>query len=131
MSTTKKTLLDKFEKIQAEEKDDNTLLRRFAEIFEKECPADIPGSEAVELAAKRFSLEEIPEILSEVILTVTANCSRDDFHNWDYVHLEYIIDLSNKYDFKIPKNFLNGLPEQLILTVQSDHLESPPCEDEE
>ena len=131
MSTTKKTLMDKFEKIQAEETDENSLLRRFAEIFEKECPAQIPGSEAVDLAAKQFSAEEIPEVLSEVILTVTANCSRDDFHNWDYDHLEYIIDLSNKYDFNIPKNFLNGLPEQLILLVQSEHIESPPCEDEE
>ncbi len=131
MSTTKKTLLDIFEKIQAEEKDDDALLRRFAEVFEKECPAEIPGAEAVDLAAKQFSLDEIPEILTEVILTVTANCSRDDFHNWDYDHLAYIIDLSNKYDFNIPKNFLNGLPEQLILMIQSNHVESPPCEDEE
>jgi hypothetical protein len=74
-----------------------------------------------------FDGEELIEVCREVIDTVTAECSADDFHNWNYDHLEFIIDLSNRYNFVIPRNLLNGLPEQLILLVDADKLSEPGC----
>ena len=70
----------------------------------------------------------LAEVGGEIALTVHAGCTRDDFHNWNYDHLEFIIDLSNRHNFDIPKNFLNGLPEQLIILVDSEHVKKPRCD---
>ena len=75
----------------------------------------------------KFASEEIPVICAELVLTITANCERDDFHNWDYEHIAFIIELSNKYNFQIPQNLLNGLPSQLILLVDADRIDDCGC----
>lgn len=106
-------------------------VNRLAAAFAKEYPSEIPASEVIEKAGKRFLDDELPELLSEIILTVNADCKRDDFHSWNYDHLEFIIELSNQYNFRIPKNLINGLPEQLIHLIEWENVESPPCEDEE
>lgn len=128
---TKKALMDNFNNFTQNIEGEEQIIDKLASVFAEECPADLPAAEIVKEANKRFELSEVPEILSELLLTITASCSDDDFHNWNYDHLELIIDLSNRFNFDIPRNLLNGLPEQLILTVKSDHLENPPCEDED
>ena len=99
------------------------------EAFLEVMPEKLPADKIFAEAADKFSDEELAEVCGEVALTVNASCSRDDFHNWNYDHLEFIIELSNRYDFDIPKNFLNGLPEQLIILVDSEHVKKPECED--
>lgn len=96
----------------------------FSEVLPDRLPADSIFNEAV----KQFSGEELAEVCGEIVLTVTAGCTRDDFHNWNYDHLEFIIDLSNRHGFTIPRNLLNGLPEQLIILVDSDKLSEPGCD---
>jgi len=61
-------------------------------------------------------------------LTLKAECDADDFHNWDYDHLSTIIELSNSFGFKIPRNLVNGLPEQLIILVDHSKLGQPGCD---
>jgi len=91
-------------------------------------PAGVPGAEFYADAAKVFSGEELAEICAEIILTVFSDCSRDDFHGWDYEHLSFIIESSNKYDFKIAQNLVNGLPQQLILRVKMKNLDKTECD---
>ncbi|MFP4179847.1 MAG: hypothetical protein ACLFMZ_04775 [Spirochaetaceae bacterium] len=89
----------------------------FAKIFPEGTGLDARG--IFNRTSSAFVEEELPEVLAEIILTVTAECGRDDFHSWNYDHLEHIIELSNEFNFSIPKNLLNGLPEQLIILVDS------------
>ena len=79
-------------------------------------------------AVAAYEGEELAEICGEIVQTIKAECSADDFHNWNYDHLEFIIDLSNRHNFIIPRNLLNGLPEQLIILVNSKNLSEPGCE---
>ncbi|MFW6250570.1 MAG: hypothetical protein ACOC47_05635, partial [Alkalispirochaetaceae bacterium] len=72
--------------------------------------------------SEAFEGEELVQVCGEIVSTINAECDADDFHNWDYDHLEFIIDLSNRYGFTIPRNLLNGLPEQLIILVDADKL---------
>lgn len=76
---------------------------------------------------EEFEGTEGVEVCSEIVKTLNAECTADDFHNWDYDHLEYIIDLSNKYQLTIPRNLINGLPEQLILLINKNNLTEPGC----
>lgn len=91
--------------------------------FEKLVPPEIEAKSIYNRTLEKFTEEEATEVLAEIILTVTATCDRDDFHSWNYDHLEYIIELSNEFGFSIPKNLLNGLPEQLIILVDSDKID--------
>ncbi len=97
--------------------------------FIKRIPPSLPADKIYEASTREFSGEELAEICAEIILTITADCHQDEFHNWDYDHLTHIIELSKRFDFSIPRNLLNGLPEQLILLVDSDSLQSPECDD--
>ncbi len=81
-----------------------------------------------EEAVDAYEGEELVEIAGEIVRTIKADCTADDFHNWNYDHLEFIIDLSNRHGFIIPRNLLNGLPEQLIILVDSDKLSEPGCD---
>lgn len=131
MKDKKTVLTEKFAKSFNSGENKNEAVDRLAADFSEEYPSEIPASEVIEQARKRFLDDELPELLSEIILTVKADCKRDDFHSWNYDHLEFIIELSNQYDFRIPKNLINGLPEQLIHLIEWENVESPPCEDEE
>jgi len=91
----------------------------FAELLPPELDAEAIYNRTFE----KFPEEEAREVLAEIVLTVTDGCDRDDFHSWNYDHLEHIIELSNEIGFSIPKNLLNGLPEQLIILVDSDKID--------
>ena len=104
-------------------------VRKCKEAFQEVMPENLPSDKIFDEASDKFADEELAEVCGEIALTVNAGCTRDDFHNWNYDHLEFIIGLSNRYDFDIPKNFLNGLPEQLIILVDSEHVKKPECED--
>lgn len=86
------------------------------------------AEELFQETVEQFDGEELLEICSEIVLTIQAECDADDFHNWNYDHLEFIIDCSNRYGFTIPRNLLNGLPEQLIILVDKNKLADPECE---
>ncbi|MFW6360783.1 MAG: hypothetical protein ACOC2R_03440 [Spirochaetota bacterium] len=101
---------------------------RLKSTFLEDMPDDYDGEALFNEALEQFEAEELGEVCAEMILTLTASCEQDDFHNWDYDHLAFIIELSNSHDLTIPKNLLNGLPEQLIILVDSDKVEKPGCE---
>ncbi len=61
--------------------------------FEKLVPPEIEAKSIYNRTLEKFTEEEATEVLAEIILTVTATCDRDDFHSWNYDHLEYIIEL--------------------------------------
>ncbi|MBN1836612.1 MAG: hypothetical protein JW820_12230 [Spirochaetales bacterium] len=88
-------------------------------------PEGVDGKQLFADALQRFAPEELPEVCAELATTLTASASEDDFHNWNYDHLEFIIDLSNRYGLLLPRNLINGLPEQLILLVDEDKLIDP------
>ena len=91
-------------------------------------PEGVPGDKIYEDAASAFSGEELSDICAEFLLTVYSDCSRDDFHSWDYEHLSFIIEASNRYDFRISRNLVNGLPQQLVLRVKTKNLIKPECD---
>jgi hypothetical protein len=127
MATIDSTIIEQLQSIITSGVDDSEQKCKAA--FKEVMPENLPADKMFNEAAEKFSDEELAEVCGEVALTVHAGCTRDDFHNWNYDHLEFIIDLSNRYDFDIPKNFLNGLPEQLIILVDSDHVKKPECDD--
>ncbi len=131
MKDKKEVLTKKFENILLSTKDEKKALDSLTAAFVEECPIDMPASKIIEQALDQFIRDEVSELLSEIIVTVTADCERDDFHTWSYDHLEFIIDLSNQYNLNLPKNFINGLPEQFVTRIKWERVESPPCEDED
>jgi len=96
--------------------------------FLEKLPSGVQGAGMFADALEKFPEEELPDVCGELLATLTASCTEDDFHNWDYDHLEFIIELSNRYGFVIPRNLLNGLPEQIILLVDKSKLSEPGCE---
>lgn len=96
-------------------------------VFIDDLPSVYDGESIFEEINDQFAPEEIPEICAKLLITITASCEADDFHDWDYEHLAFIIELSNNYDFKIPQKFLNGLPSQLILLVDSEKIDDAGC----
>jgi len=90
--------------------------------------ADHDGGALFDAAAEKFVGEELAEVCREIVETITATCDADDFHSWSYDHLEFIIEISKDFGFMIPRNLLNGLPEQLILLVDSKKLSKPECD---
>ena len=110
---------------EAVKNDDGALLKQ---TVIGDMPAGVDGTAMVNDIVGEFALEEAAEVCAELVATLTASCTEDDFHNWDYDHIEFIIDLSNRYRFTIPRNLLNGLPEQLILLVDAKKLSEPGCD---
>lgn len=98
---------------------------RLKSTFLEDLPEGYDGEAIFRDAVEEFEAEELGEVCAKIILTLTASCEQDEFHNWDYDHLSFIIELSNNYDLAIPKNLLNGLPEQLIIMVDWDKVEKP------
>ncbi|MDA3948735.1 MAG: hypothetical protein PF508_05860 [Spirochaeta sp.] len=86
------------------------------------------GADIFTALAKEYEGEELAEIAAELVLALTAGCSADDFHNWNYDHLSTIIELSNRFGYRIPRNLVNGLPEQLIILVDHTNLGQPSCD---
>ncbi|SIQ33478.1 hypothetical protein SAMN05920897_10751 [Alkalispirochaeta americana] len=78
-----------------------------------------------------FSGAEMAEVCGRVLGTINAECGADEFHRWNYDHLEFIIELAREFDLVIPRNLLNGLPEQLILLVEAKRLGDPGCDDQD
>ncbi len=98
---------------------------RLKSTFLEDLPEGYDGEAIFSEVVEEFEAEELGEVCAKIILTLTASCEQDEFHNWDYDHLSFIIELFNNYDFAIPKNLLNGLPEQLIIMVDWDKVEKP------
>ena len=94
-------------------------------------PAGVDGESIYADMVAEFEGDELAQVADEIIKTLTAGCSEDEFHNWNYDHLEFIIDMSNEHGFIIPRNLLNGLPEQLILLVDADNLGPQGCPDDD
>lgn len=97
--------------------------------FERDLPDTENSSEIFADLRNQAEDDDLADIAAELVQTINAGCTTDDFHNWDYDHLESIIDLSNKHEFTIPRNLLNGLPEQLIILVDAKKLGETGCED--
>lgn len=96
--------------------------------FANDAPDGIDGEALFATLRDAYEGEELGEVAAETILTLKAECDADDFHNWDYDHLSTIIELSNSFGFKIPRNLVNGLPEQLIILVDHSKLGQPGCD---
>jgi len=95
--------------------------------FLHDLPEDFEGDSIFQDIIDYGTGEDLPELCAEFIISVAGVCDEDDFHNWNYDHLEFIIELSNTYGFDLPANFLNGLPEQLILLVDSKKIRKKGC----
>jgi len=97
--------------------------------FERDIPDTKNSNEIFANLQEQAEDDDLADLAAELVRTITASCSADDFHTWDYEHLESIITLSKKYGFIIPRNLLNGLPEQLIILVDAKNLSEPGCDD--
>lgn len=106
---------------------DSSSIEKLKTVFLDDLPSKHDGESMLTEIEEGFSLDELPVICAKLVLTITASCAQDDFHDWDYEHLGFIIELSNKYDFKIPQKLLNGLPSQLLLLVDSDKIDDSSC----
>lgn len=98
------------------------------EAFGALVPDGIDSGALVAAVYEAFSADTAPDLLAELAATITATCDDAAFHTWNYDHLEFIIEQSNRHHFRLPRNIVNGLPEQLILLVDSDNLIDPDCE---
>jgi hypothetical protein len=108
--------------------DEEVLRSAFIEELKDELAGGEKAGAVFEDVRTAFEGLELLELSSEIVRTIKAECDADDFHNWDYDHLEFIIDLSNRHGFTIPRNLLNGLPEQLIILVDAKKLGEPGCD---
>jgi hypothetical protein len=108
--------------------DENDGAEKAKAAFILDVPRDIEGGPLFDALTEEYDGEELAEVAAETVLTLTAQCSADDFHNWDYDHLTSIIELSNRFGFFLPKNVVNGLPEQLIILVDHNKLGQPGCD---
>lgn len=90
--------------------------------------AGIDGGALFDAAAAAYEGEELAEVAGEIVETINAECTADDFHTWDYDHLDFIIGLSKSHNFEIPRNLINGLPEQLIIQIDAKRLGEPGCD---
>lgn len=97
-------------------------LNKLRGTFAADLPDQQRGAEMFDLLADEYAGEELAEIAAETVVTLSAESSFDDFHNWDYDHLSSIIQLSNRFDLMLPRNLVNGLPEQLIILVNHNRL---------
>ncbi|MCB2173482.1 hypothetical protein KQH65_12150 [archaeon] len=97
-------------------------LNKLRETFAADVPDQHRGEEMFNALAEKYTGEELVQVAAETIATLTANSSYDEFHNWDYDHLSSIIQLSNRFDLTLPRNLINGLPEQLIILVDSSKI---------
>lgn len=122
MSDDTHSIIDDW-KTLVEEKGEDALKAAFIDVL----PNDLSREEIFAECKNSFAGEELAEICAEVALTIRADCSSDEFKTWNYDHLEFIIQLSNKFVIQIPMNLLNGLPEQLIILVDKDKLQRPEC----
>lgn len=108
--------------------DEEVLRSAFIEELKDELSGAEKAGAVFEDTRDSFEGLELLELSSEIVRTIKAECDADDFHNWDYDHLEFIIELSNRHNFTIPRNLLNGLPEQLIILVDAKKLGEPGCD---
>jgi hypothetical protein len=97
--------------------------------FERDLPDTKNSNEIFADLREQAEDDDLADLSAELVQTINAGCSADDFHTWDYDHLESIIDVSNKHGFTIPRNLLNGLPEQLIILVDAKKLGAAGCDD--
>ncbi len=97
--------------------------------FERDLPDTNNSNEIFADLREEAEDDDLADLSAELVQTINAGCAADDFHTWDYDHLESIIDLSNKHGFTIPRNLLNGLPEQLIILVDAKKLGAAGCDD--
>jgi len=129
--TRSKSVADSTEALRANYRD--TLTQGGAEslrlAFERDLPDTKNSNEIFADLREQAEDDDLADLAAELVQTITAGCTADDFHTWDYDHLESIIDLSNKHGFTIPRNLLNGLPEQLIILVDAKKLGEPGCDD--
>ncbi|WP_020611287.1 hypothetical protein [Sediminispirochaeta bajacaliforniensis] len=95
--------------------------------FIQKLPDAIPADLLFKACSQNFWGEELETICGELADTLNADCSREDFYLWDYDHLEFIIEQARRFHFSLPKNFVNGLPQQFVLRIEADHLYAPEC----
>ena len=120
-----KSLIDDYKKTTGD--GGSGSIERLKTRFLEDLPSELNGESIFCEIENKFDADEMPEVCAELVLTVTASCGQDDFHNWDYEHLNFIIDLSSEQGFDIPLNLLNGLPPQLLLLVDSDRIDDSGC----
>ena len=102
-------IIDKHFRLLQEE-----LTKSFCEHF----PHKDHCSQVFESLWENWNLEEIPDLGEKVISIFNGECPKEELNLWDYDLLEHIIEISNTYGLKIPKEIVNGLPEQLVLLVK-------------
>lgn len=129
MGIEKYPIVQSFRSIATDQNGETALQNAFvAALKDAPIPENVNPDALFAALAGEYDGEELADVCAETVLTFTAGCSADDFHNWDYDHLSSIIELSNKFGFSIPQNLVNGLPEQLIILVDSNKLGQPGCD---
>lgn len=105
------------------EKHSISLKEELGKIFKEIFAYKDKAAEVFEAVWENWGIEEAPEIGSKIISVFNKTCDKEELKLWDYDLLEFIIELSTKYRLKLPKAIINGLPEQIILLIDSDLLE--------
>lgn len=93
--------------------------------FLEELPTGVAGKAMFADAVEAFTEDELPDVCAEVAATLTESYNENDFRDWDYDHLEFIIDLSGRYGFALPQELIAGLPQQLITLLDATRPQEP------
>ena len=101
------------------------------ERFVSQVPSYMDGDAMFADIEAEFDGDEIEVIADQLIRTITAGCSGNEFQNWDTDHLEFIIDMAHDHGFSIPRSLLENLPERLRVLADSESLGLQGCPDEE
>lgn len=91
-------------------------------------PGSLPGDQIFAETKRAFDEDELPTVCAEVATTLNALCTEEDFHNWNYDHLEFIIEVAVRHRLRIPQNLLDCLPEYLAAAFKDGAQGDSGCE---
>ena len=96
--------------------------------FVAEVPLTLPGEQIFDETKRAFDEDELPTVCAEMATTLNALCTEEDFQNWNYDHLEFIIEVASRHGFAIPPNLIDCLPDCLASILDEDESEDGGCD---
>lgn len=96
--------------------------------FVAEVPLTLPGEQIFDETKRAFDEDELPTVCAEMATTLNALCTEEDFQNWNYDHLEFIMETTSRHHVPIPRNLLDCLPDWMASILDEDEPGSGGCD---
>ena len=97
-------------------------------VFVAEVPTTFPAERIFDETKRSFDEDELPTVCAEIATTLNALCTEEDFQNWNYDHLEFIIEVASRHGFAIPRHLIDSLPDCLASILDEAQPKSGGCD---